>query len=148
MTLVVPGFSDDEEDLKRMADFLASVDPLMPWHMTAFHPDYKMMDHRRTEVDDMMKIVEYGRSAGLKYLYPGNLPGQVGDWENTRCHHCTATVIKRDWFPGHRKQIDRTGHMSRLRWRAAGHLGPTLRPPGRPNQAAHLTYRRREIRRD
>jgi len=44
VTLVVPGFSDDPDDLKRMADFLASVDPLMPWHMTAFHPDYKMTD--------------------------------------------------------------------------------------------------------
>ena len=44
VTLVVPGFSDNADDLKRMAEFLASVDPLMPWHMTAFHPDYKMTD--------------------------------------------------------------------------------------------------------
>jgi pyruvate formate lyase activating enzyme len=98
VTLVVPGFSDDPEQLKRMADFLASVDPLMPWHMTAFHPDYKMRDRRNTTSDDLMKIVEYGRSAGLKYLYPGNLPGGVGEWENTRCHHCNATVIRRHGF--------------------------------------------------
>jgi pyruvate formate lyase activating enzyme len=98
VTLVVPGFSDAADDLKRMADFLAGVDPLMPWHMTAFHPDYKMMDRRRTVVDDLMRIVEYGRAAGLKYMYPGNLPGQVGDWENTRCHHCNATVIRRHGF--------------------------------------------------
>jgi pyruvate formate lyase activating enzyme len=45
-----------------------------------------------------MKIVDLGRQAGLKYLYPGNLPGQVGEWENTRCHHCDATVIKRYGF--------------------------------------------------
>ena len=99
VTLVVPGFSDDPDDLKRMAEFLASVDPLMPWHMTAFHPDYKMTDgYRNTTVDDLMKIVDVGRRAGLKYLYPGNLPGQVGEWENTRCHHCDATVVKRYGF--------------------------------------------------
>src|SRR3954463_3084338 len=99
VTLVVPDFSDDPDDLRRMADFLAGVDPLMPWHMTAFHPDYKMTDgYRSTTVDDLMKIVDYGKQAGLKYLYPGNLPGQVGAWENTRCHHCDATVIKRYGF--------------------------------------------------
>jgi pyruvate formate lyase activating enzyme len=99
VTLVVPGFSDDPDDLKRMADFLASVDPLMPWHMTAFHPDYKMTDgYRSTTAEDLMRIVEFGRQAGLKYMYPGNLPGQVGEWENTRCHHCNATVIKRYGF--------------------------------------------------
>src|SRR5690348_4601678 len=98
VTLVVPEFSDAPDDLKRMADFLASVDPLMPWHMTAFHPDYKMIENRRTVVDDLMKVVEYGKAAGLKYMYPGNLPGQVGEWENTRCHHCNATVIRRYGF--------------------------------------------------
>jgi pyruvate formate lyase activating enzyme len=99
VTLVVPGFSDDADDLKRMAEFIASVDPLMPWHMTAFHPDYKMTDgYRRTTPEDLMRIVEYGKQAGLKYMYPGNLPGQVGEWENTRCHHCNATVIRRYGF--------------------------------------------------
>jgi pyruvate formate lyase activating enzyme len=99
VTLVVPGFSDNTDDLKRMADFLASVDPLMPWHMTAFHPDYKMTDgYRRTRADELLQIVEYGKAAGLKYLYPGNLPSEVGEWENTRCHHCNATVIERLGF--------------------------------------------------
>jgi pyruvate formate lyase activating enzyme len=99
VTLVVPGFSDDLDEAKRMADFLASVDPLMPWHMTAFHPDYKMTDgYRSTTVEDLMRIVDIGKQAGLKYLYPGNLPGQVGEWENTRCHHCDATVITRYGF--------------------------------------------------
>jgi pyruvate formate lyase activating enzyme len=99
VTLVVPSFSDDPDDLKRMAEFLASVDPLMPWHMTAFHPDYKMTDgYRQTTSEDLMRIVEYGKQAGLRYMYPGNLPGQVGEWENTRCHHCNATVIRRYGF--------------------------------------------------
>src|SRR5687768_16592158 len=70
VTLVVPSFSDDPDDLKRMADFLASVDVLMPWHVTAFHPDYKMTDgYRRTTVEDLMRIVDVGTRAGLKYIY-------------------------------------------------------------------------------
>jgi pyruvate formate lyase activating enzyme len=75
VTLVVPGFSDDTDDIKRMAEFLASVDPLMPWHMTAFHPDYKMTDgYRDTTTADLMKIVEIGKNAGLKYMYPATSP--------------------------------------------------------------------------
>src|SRR5688572_8659633 len=101
VTLVVPGFSDDSDDLKRMAEFLAGVDVLMPWHVTAFHPDYKFdrqNGFRNTTVTDLMKVVEIGVQAGLKYIYPGNVRGLVGGWENTRCHHCQATVIKREGF--------------------------------------------------
>jgi len=101
VTLVVPGFSDNPEDTKRMAEFLAGVDPLMPWHVTAFHPDYRMGEaqgYRRTTVEDLMRMVELGRQAGLKYVYAGNLPGQVGEWENTRCHNCNATLIRRCSF--------------------------------------------------
>jgi pyruvate formate lyase activating enzyme len=99
VTLVVPTFSDDADDLQRMADFLASVDPLMPWHVTAFHPDYKMTDgYRRTTAEELLHIADVATRAGMKYVYPGNLPGQVGEWENTRCHHCAATVIRRHGF--------------------------------------------------
>jgi pyruvate formate lyase activating enzyme len=110
VTLVVPGFSDNEDELKRMADFLVSVDPLMPWHMTAFHPDYKMTDgYRRTVPQDLFKVVEYAKAAGIQYIYPGNLPGHVGEWENTRCHHCKATVIERHGFYVKRNRIGADG---------------------------------------
>ena len=99
VTLIVPGFSDSPDDLKRMAEFIASVDPLMPWHVTAFHPDYKMNEgFRRTTPDDLMKVVQIGTQAGLKYVYAGNLPGQLGNWEDTRCHNCNATLIRRQSF--------------------------------------------------
>ncbi len=111
VTLLVPGFSDDPEDLKRMTDFLAEVDPLMPWHVTAFHPDYKMIQGRRsTRVEDLMRAVEIARAAGLKYIYPGNLPGAVGDWEDTRCHHCSATLIRRRGFVVRENRIGASGN--------------------------------------
>jgi pyruvate formate lyase activating enzyme len=101
VTLLVPNFSDDPDDLRRMVDFLASVDPLMPWHVTAFHTDYKFdrqKGFRDTQPDDLLQAVELAQQAGLKYIYSGNLPGRVGDFENTRCHHCNATVITRRHF--------------------------------------------------
>jgi pyruvate formate lyase activating enzyme len=136
VTLVVPSFSDDPDDLKRMAEFLASVDPLMPWHMTAFHPDYKMTDgYRSTEVDDLMRVVEIGREAGLKYLYPGNLPGRVGEWEHTRCHHCERTVIRRMGFLVLQNRVGADGHCPDCRkplpgiWgKASGHGDGRVRP--------------------
>jgi pyruvate formate lyase activating enzyme len=110
VTLVVPGFSDHPDDLKRMAEFLAGVDPLMPWHMTAFHPDYKMTDgYRSTVVDDLLKVYELGKAAGMKYLYPGNLPGQVGDLENTRCHRCGALLISRYGFMVTQNRMNQDG---------------------------------------
>lgn len=110
VTLIVPGFSDDPDELKRMADFLAGVDPLMPWHVTAFHPDYKMTDgYRQTTVEDLMKVVEYACSAGLKYIYTGNVPGRVDHWENTRCHHCGTTVIERTGFQVRRNRVGTDG---------------------------------------
>ncbi len=136
VTLVVPGFSDDPEDLKRMAEFLAGIDPLMPWHMTAFHPDYKMTDgYRSTTADDLLRIVEYGKQAGLKYLYPGNLSGQVGAWENTRCHHCDATVIERWGFLVTVNRVqddgrcpDCAGALPGIWGRASGHGDGQVRP--------------------
>jgi pyruvate formate lyase activating enzyme len=110
VTLLIPGFNDNADELKRMADFLAGVDPLMPWHVTAFHPDYKMTEgYRRTTAEELLAGAEVGRSAGLQYIYPGNLSGQVGDWENTRCHHCRTTVIRRTGFRVTENRISRNG---------------------------------------
>jgi pyruvate formate lyase activating enzyme len=110
VTLIIPGFSDDPEDLRRMADFLVNVDPLMPWHVTAFHPDYKMTQgYRSTAADDLMKVVQIGQRAGLQYIYPGNLPGQVGPWEDTRCHGCGATLIRRCGFQVLTNRLGRSG---------------------------------------
>ena len=99
VTLLVPGFNDGTDEIKAMAGFLAGVDPLMPWHVTAFHPDYKMSEgYRPTTVEDLLRAVEIGAQAGLKYIYAGNIPGRVDKWEDTRCHHCGVTLIRRQGF--------------------------------------------------
>jgi pyruvate formate lyase activating enzyme len=95
VTLLIPGFNDSPEELRRLTEFLAGVSPDIPWHVTAFHGDYKMTDPRNTTVEDLLQAVEIGRQSGLRYIYAGNLPGRVGGWENTRCPRCDATLIER-----------------------------------------------------
>ena len=98
MTLVVPGFNDTEEELGAMARFLADLDPRLPWHLTAFHPDYRMDDRDRTQAQSLLRAREIGLEAGLHHVYAGNLPGRVGDAEDTRCHACGALVVQREGF--------------------------------------------------
>ncbi|MGH9669925.1 MAG: AmmeMemoRadiSam system radical SAM enzyme, partial [Terriglobales bacterium] len=95
VTLTIPGFNDSDDELTRLAEFLASVSPDIPWHVTAFHKDYKMTDPENTSVETLLRAAEIGRKAGLRYVYAGNLPGQVGDLENTRCPNCRTTLIER-----------------------------------------------------
>ncbi len=95
VTLTIPGFNDSNDELKRLAEFLASVSPDTPWHVTAFHKDYKMTDPENTSPQTLMRAAEIGKKAGLRYVYAGNLPGQVGDLENTRCPNCHELLIER-----------------------------------------------------
>jgi pyruvate formate lyase activating enzyme len=95
VTLLIPGFNDGTDELQRAADFIASVSTNIPWHVTAFHQDYKMNDHANTTAEQLVRACEIGRAAGLRYVYAGNLPGRVGRWENTFCPTCDALLVER-----------------------------------------------------
>lgn len=95
VTLVIPGFNDSADELRRAADFIASVSPEIPWHVTAFHQDYHMMEHRNTTAEQLIRACEIGREAGLHYVYAGNLPGRAGRWENTYCPTCDLLLVER-----------------------------------------------------
>lgn len=95
-TLIIPGHNDSEDFLKWMADFIKSVDPAMPWHVTQFYPTYKLLDKPRTPLAVLRRAREIGLKAGLKYVYEGNVPGEGG--ENTYCPACGAMLIERMGF--------------------------------------------------
>jgi pyruvate formate lyase activating enzyme len=95
VTLVIPGFNDSDDELTRLSEFLAGVSLDIPWHVTAFHKDYKMTDPENTSPETLMRAAEIGKKAGLHYVYAGNLPGLVGDLENTRCPNCKTLLIER-----------------------------------------------------
>jgi pyruvate formate lyase activating enzyme len=98
VTLLVPGFNDSDDEIRKMADFIAGVSCDIPWHLTAFHPDYKMLDAGRTPTDTLLRAHAIGKSAGLRFVYPGNSPGAVGELENTYCPECQALLIRRVGF--------------------------------------------------
>jgi pyruvate-formate lyase-activating enzyme len=98
VTLVVPGFNDSSEELTSMAKFLAQISRDIPCHVIAFHKDYRMTSPENTSASALVRAAEIGRGAGLKFVCAGNLPGQVGAWEDTHCPECGATVIRRRGF--------------------------------------------------
>ncbi|HEX8723658.1 MAG TPA: AmmeMemoRadiSam system radical SAM enzyme [Pyrinomonadaceae bacterium] len=95
VTLVVPGFNDSEGELRSAADFIASVSPDIPWHVTAFHQDYRMTENANTTAEQLVRACEIGRAAGLRFVYAGNMPGRVGRWENTYCPACDELLVER-----------------------------------------------------
>jgi pyruvate formate lyase activating enzyme len=98
VTLVVPGFNDSESELGGIAAFLAGISRDIPWHVTAFHKDYKMTGPEDTPPGTLLHAAALGRDAGLRYVYAGNLPGETGELENTRCPSCGQAVIERRGF--------------------------------------------------
>jgi pyruvate formate lyase activating enzyme len=99
VTLVIPGFNDSTQELEAAARFLARISPDIPWHVTAFHRDYKMTDAEDTGAPALLRAASIGLDAGLHYVYAGNLPGAVGRFENTWCPGCRALLVERS---GHR----------------------------------------------
>ncbi len=105
VTLTIPGFNDSDEELKDIANFLVSVSPDIPWHVTAFHQDYKMTDPDPTPVETLLRAAEIGYDAGLHFVYAGNIPGRVGTYENTYCPSCHTMLIERFGFQVARNNI-------------------------------------------
>jgi len=95
VTLVIPGFNDSNEELWDAARFLAGLSLDIPWHVTAFHKDYKMTDPENTDARTLQRAADIGREAGLHFVYAGNLPGRVGEYEDTFCPGCNQPVVRR-----------------------------------------------------
>jgi pyruvate formate lyase activating enzyme len=95
VTLVIPGFNDSDEELREAAKFLASISPNIPWHVTAFHKDYRMTDPDNTSPEILIRSAEIGYEAGLRFVYAGNLPGLVKNHENTYCPNCHKLLVER-----------------------------------------------------
>lgn len=98
VTLVIPQYNDSDRELAEIAEFLASVSVDIPWHVTAFHPDYKMTDRDRTPAETLLRARRHGQKAGLKFVYSGNLPGLVNNTESTFCPKCGDQLIERRGF--------------------------------------------------
>lgn len=95
-TLLIPGLNDTSAELREIARFIKSVDARIPWHVTAFHPTYRLTDRQSTQAETLRKARNIGLEEGLYYVFEGNIPGQGG--ENTHCPGCGEEVISRFGF--------------------------------------------------
>ena len=142
VTLLIPGFNDSDDELRNLTAFLASVSPDIPWHVTAFHQDYKMISPADTRPEDLLRAAAIGREAGLRYIYAGNLPGHVDGLEDTRCNNCGELLIQRSGYSIERYKLTPDGDCPRChtplpgRWSkkfdgqiAASPFRPRSRPP-------------------
>jgi len=102
-TLLIPGYNDGDDELRSLAEFLVSVSPDIPWHVSRFWPTYRLLDVPPTPVTAVEKAVGIGKEAGLRYVYGGNVPGHSS--ESTVCPECGAVVIER---AGNSLRKDRT----------------------------------------
>jgi len=93
-TLAIPGENDSDGELRHIAEFLAGVDPMIPWHISRFHPDYEFTDHKATPLETMHKAKEIGQQSGLNHIYLGN----VTEGSNTLCHQCHNQIIERRYM--------------------------------------------------
>jgi pyruvate formate lyase activating enzyme len=91
-TLLIPSLNDSEKDLKQIAEFIKELDEGIPWHISRFHPTYKLTNLPPTSIETLKKAHKIGSDIGLKHIYLGNVPGEE---ENTYCHNCGNLLIKR-----------------------------------------------------
>ena len=103
-TLLIPGENDSQDEVESIAGFIASISPDIPWHISRFHPQYKQTGKAWTPAGTIMGAVEIGKRAGLRYIYPGNLP--AGDLEHTYCPKCGHKVVERAGFASRNVGLD------------------------------------------
>jgi pyruvate formate lyase activating enzyme len=112
VTLLIDGFNDSVAELTELTAFIASVSPDIPWHVTAFHQDYRMQEPAATTPAMLRRAAALGRRAGLRHVYAGNLPGLVGDLEDTRCATCDRVLVGRYGYHVREYHLTDDGHCS------------------------------------
>ena len=142
VTLTIPGFNDSDEELREVARFLVSVSPDIPWHVTAFHQDYKMTEPEDTGVATLLRAAEIGVREGLRFVYAGNLPGRVRDWEkhllpvlSVAAHRAARLLRAPEPDPGRPLPRLRTGHSRLLAGSGRGLKSVRAAPSARSSAA-------------
>jgi pyruvate formate lyase activating enzyme len=95
--LVVPGYVDDGDMVKRMCEWiLTHLGPDHPLHFTRFFPKYKLDRLAPTPVSTLARMRELAMAQGIHYVYVGNVPGHEGN--HTYCHNCRNLLIDRQGY--------------------------------------------------
>ena len=99
-TLVIPGHNDSDDELTKIAEFLADIDVNIPWHISRFFPSYKMLNTPVTPLETLVRAYKIGKRAGLNYVYLGNIPDapELQKYNNTYCPKCDNLLIERQGY--------------------------------------------------
>jgi len=96
-TLLIPGENDSTEELDRASDWFAGrLGSDVPWHFTAFHPDFKMLHTSATPTATLVRARDIARAKGLRHVYTGNVYDRAGG--STWCPSCGTLLIERQWY--------------------------------------------------
>lgn len=95
-TLIIPTMNDGEDELRAIARWIYKTDKRIPWHLSAFHPSYKLTNCPATTAESVARARDIGLSEGIRYVYTGNIPGLKG--ESTYCYNCKKMLIERYGF--------------------------------------------------
>ena len=118
-TLLIPEANDSEAEIHAASQWvIENLGPDVPWHFTAFHPDYKMRDRAPTPPETLSRARSIARSYGIRYVYTGNVHDPEGG--STRCHDCGALLIGRDWYRLTAWNLTPSGHCAACGTRCAG----------------------------
>ncbi|MCP4139602.1 MAG: AmmeMemoRadiSam system radical SAM enzyme [Chloroflexi bacterium] len=120
VTLVIPDFNDSNAELWEAARFLASISPNIPWHVTAYHRDYKRQNGENTSAETLLRAADIGREAGLNHVYVGNMRGLADEYESTCCSGCSKPLITRRGFTIQDYQITEKGKCPHCETKVAG----------------------------
>ena len=96
--LLISDYNESDEELSKIAEFIAEISKDILWHVTATHQNYNMIDRKKTPVKNLLRGYQHGKNAGLNFVYAGNLPGKVQNAENTFCPYCQRTLIEKVGF--------------------------------------------------
>lgn len=122
-TLLIPGENDSDEEIAMMCQWiLDELGPEVPLHFSAFHPDWKMRDHRPTPILTLQRARDTALRCGLKHVYTGNVHDSQG--QSTWCPDCGSRLIERDWYQLGDWQLDDQGQCINCGHRLAGHYAP------------------------
>jgi len=121
--LVIPGENDSDAEFDEMTSWVQrELGPDVPMHFTAFHPDWKMMDHPRTPPATLIRAREIAMKNGIRYAYVGNVHDKAGS--STFCHHCGRILIGRDWYQLSDWNLDAHGACTQCGTHCAGVFQP------------------------
>jgi len=95
-TLLIPGLNDDRQEIMQLISFLHELDATIPWHVSRFFPQYRLLDIPATSADSIEKILQIGLAKGIKFLYGGNIADS--HWSDTHCPQCGKVLIKRTGY--------------------------------------------------